>query len=189
MCALTKQDAVVVWGGIRDISRNESQKGLRQIKNFVERHSQTNVLVVNVPNRFDLEAQSSVNYAVNAFNRKLDKHMKSFQNATTTDVTSDGDSITKHGLHLNRKGKEWGAKTIVSSIKEIFKLQNKDPIKRGWKEEQKLEGANTVSNNMDKYDDQVIHKEQASRDQEQKEDKLPPKPARRLPTKRHDDFL
>jgi len=53
--ALTKQDAVAVWGGIGDISRNESQKGLGQIRKFVERHSQTNVLVVNVPNRFDVE--------------------------------------------------------------------------------------------------------------------------------------
>jgi len=59
---LTKQDSVVVWGGIRDVSRNESQKGLCQIRNFVERHSQTNVLVVNVPNRFDLGTHSCVNY-------------------------------------------------------------------------------------------------------------------------------
>jgi len=41
---LTKQDAVIVWGGIRDIRRNESQKGLRQLRNFVEKHNQTNVL-------------------------------------------------------------------------------------------------------------------------------------------------
>jgi hypothetical protein len=51
--ASTKQNAVV-WGGIRDISRNEPQKGLCQIRNFMVRHSQTDVLVVNVPNRFDL---------------------------------------------------------------------------------------------------------------------------------------
>jgi hypothetical protein len=38
---LTKQDAVVVWSGIRDISRNESQTDLCQIRNFVERYSQT----------------------------------------------------------------------------------------------------------------------------------------------------
>ena len=91
VCAypLTKQDAVIVWGGIRDISRNESQKGLRQLRNFVEKHNQTNVLVVNVPNRFDLEAQSCINHEVNTFNRKLDKHMKTFQHASTVEVTSN----------------------------------------------------------------------------------------------------
>ena len=154
--ALTKQDAVFVWGGIRDISRNETQKGLCQIRNFVEKHSQTNVLVVNVPNRFDLGAHSCVNYEVKAFNRKLDKHMKSFQNPATVKVTSDRDHFTQHGLHLNRKGKEHAAKTIASSIKEIFKPQKKDPINMSWKEEQKLVGANTVSNNVDKDDGQII---------------------------------
>jgi hypothetical protein len=52
--ALTEKDAVVLCGGIREISRSESQKDLRQIRNFVERHSQTNVRLENVPNRFDL---------------------------------------------------------------------------------------------------------------------------------------
>jgi hypothetical protein len=132
--ALAKQDAVVVWGGIRDISRNESQKCLGRIKKFVERHSQTNILVVNLPNRFDLDAHSCVNNEVNAFNRKLGKHMKSFQNTTTIKVTSDRNHFTKHGLHLNRKRKEQAAKTIANSIKEIFKLQKKDPIKMNWKD-------------------------------------------------------
>ena len=53
-------------GGIRDKIKNETPKGLCQIKNFVERHSQTNVLVVNVPNRFDLGVHSCVNYEVKA---------------------------------------------------------------------------------------------------------------------------
>jgi hypothetical protein len=64
--------------GTKDISRNETSKGLCQIRNFAEKHSQTNVLVMNVPNRFDLDAQSCVNYDVKFFNRKLGKHMKSF---------------------------------------------------------------------------------------------------------------
>ena len=44
-----------------------------------------------------------------------------------------------------------------------------------WKEEQKLEGANTVSNNVDKDGNQIIHEVQANRDQEGKENKLPSK--------------
>jgi len=58
-----------------------------------------------------------------------------------------------------------------------------------WKEEQKLEGVNIVSNNVDKDGDQITHEEQAKTDQEQKEDKLPSEWARRLPTTRHDNFL
>jgi hypothetical protein len=97
--------------------------------------------------------------------------MKSFQNASTVKVTSDRNHFTKHGLYLNRKGKEEAAKTIANSIKEIFKLQKKDPIKMSWKDEQNLEGTNNV-NNVDKDDDLIIHKEQANRDQGEKDDKL-----------------
>jgi predicted phosphodiesterase len=32
---LTKKDIVVVWGGTRDVGKNESEIGLHQIKNFV----------------------------------------------------------------------------------------------------------------------------------------------------------
>ena len=53
-------------------------KGLCQIRSFVEKHSQTNILVVIVPNRFDLDAQPCVNYDIKFFNRKLGKHMKTF---------------------------------------------------------------------------------------------------------------
>jgi len=70
-------------------------------------------------------------------------------------------------------------------MKDIFKLQ-KEPIKMSWKE-QELEGANTVSSNVDK-DDQIIHEEQANRPRK-KGRKLPSKRTRRLPTTRHDDFL
>ena len=57
-----------------------------------------------------------------------------------------------------------------------------------WKEEETLDGANTVNNYVDKGDGQIIQEEQANRDQEQKKDKLPSKQARRLPTRRYDDF-
>ena len=40
--------------------------------------------------------------------------MKSLQNTATVEMTSDRDHFTQRGLHLNRKGKEWAAKTILS---------------------------------------------------------------------------
>ena len=53
-----------------------------------------------------------------------------------------------------------------------------------WKEEQEPEGASTVLNKVDKGDNQIPHE-----DQEHKEDNLPTKRARRLPTTRHTDFF
>ena len=168
--ALTKHD-VVVWGGTRDISRNELQRGLSQIRNFVEKHSQTDVLVMNVPHSFDLGAHSCVNSEVKAFNRQLDKYMMSFQNADTVEVTSNRDHFTQHGLHLNKKGKKQAAEIIVSSIKEVFKLQI-DPIYMRWKEKQQVEQANTGKPIVNKDDGQIF---QANGGQEQMENKLPSK--------------
>ena len=44
MGKLTKKDVVVVWGGTRDVGRNETEKGLHYIRNFVENHRQTQTL-------------------------------------------------------------------------------------------------------------------------------------------------
>ena len=82
------------------------QRGLNQIRNFVEKHSQTNVLVMNVPYRFDLGAHSCVNSEVKAFNRKLDKHMKSFQNAATVKVLSYKRSFYSTWSLFEQKGKK-----------------------------------------------------------------------------------
>jgi hypothetical protein len=75
---LTKKDIVVVWGGTRDVGRNETGKAIHQIKKFVKK--QTNVIVMNVPCRHDLEPNSCVNDEVKVYNRKLKKHLKVFGN-------------------------------------------------------------------------------------------------------------
>jgi hypothetical protein len=51
---LSNKDVAVVWGGTRDTGRNESEEGLRQIRNFVENMNHTNVIVMSVPYRHDL---------------------------------------------------------------------------------------------------------------------------------------
>jgi hypothetical protein len=58
----SKKDLVIVWGGTKNVSRNETDKGLIQIRNFVNKNTHTNVLVINLPNRLDLEATSCVNH-------------------------------------------------------------------------------------------------------------------------------
>jgi len=73
---LTKKDVIVVWGGMRDVGRNKSGNGLRQIRNCVENLKQTNVIVMSVPHRHDLAPNSCVNQEVKVYNRKLIKHLK-----------------------------------------------------------------------------------------------------------------
>ena len=71
------------------MGRNESRKGLLQISNFVKKHNQTNVIVIGVPHRHDLEPDSCVNEEVKVFNRKLKKHLKVFSNTRVVEVESE----------------------------------------------------------------------------------------------------
>jgi len=67
---LTKKDVVMVWGGTRDVGRNETKKKQHQMKNFVSNHNQTNVIVMSVPWRYDLEQKSCVNDEVKVYNNR-----------------------------------------------------------------------------------------------------------------------
>jgi RNase H-fold protein (predicted Holliday junction resolvase) len=125
---LTIKDVVVVWGGTWDVGRNETEKGLYQIKNFAINHNHTNVIVMSVPYRYDLESKSCVNNEVKVYNRKLKKHLKVFSNTCVIEVDSNRDLFTRHGLHMNSKGKEQTARQIVKTIWVMLNEKKSDPI-------------------------------------------------------------
>jgi len=65
----------VVWGGAKDVARNEANNALTHIINCVKSRKHTNVLIVSLPARFDLLSTSCVNKEVITYNRKLHKWM------------------------------------------------------------------------------------------------------------------
>jgi RNase H-fold protein (predicted Holliday junction resolvase) len=67
-----------VWGGSRDVAKNEGENGLRQMKNLLIKQNHTDLVVINVPSNHDLQERSCVNSAVKNFNRKLMKYNKGF---------------------------------------------------------------------------------------------------------------
>ena len=132
-----------MWGGTWDIGRNEKEKGLHQIKNFVENHKQTNVIVISVPCRYDLEPKSCVNDEVKVYNRKLKKHLKVPENTCVIEVDSNRDLFTRHGLHMNSKRKEQTARKIVKTIKVTLKEEKRDPIMMKDKEDLRVNSEGT----------------------------------------------
>jgi hypothetical protein len=137
---------VIVWGSTKDISRNESTKGLSQIRNFVRINKNTNIMVLNLPNRQDLDATSCLNQEIKVFNRKLGKYMKSFDHASSVEVKFDREQYTRHGFHLNKKGKESVTNWLVTVIKGTFVKNKRIPISEIWKDGQGVK----VYNNIDK---------------------------------------
>lgn len=66
---------VVVSEGTKDAGRNETRYGFNHTQAFVMKNSHTNVVLMSVPHRYDLDMNSCVNKQVKAFNRKLRKQM------------------------------------------------------------------------------------------------------------------
>lgn len=73
MNKLTKEDTVVFWGGVNDVSKNNAVQGLTQMIDFVSRNQQTYIILTTVPYKFDLDNLSWVKKEVKAYNRKLNK--------------------------------------------------------------------------------------------------------------------
>jgi len=108
---------VVVWGGSKDVVKNETKQGINWIKSFVETNKHTNIILMEVPHRHDLIQDSCVNKKVGKFNSIMRKHMKVYENAEVVKVNLDRRAFTKHGQHMNAMRKELMAKRIIEAIK------------------------------------------------------------------------
>ena len=104
---LTQEYLVVVCGGANNISKNNSMKGLSCDTKFIQHRRHTNVLLINAPHRYDLEESSCVNKEVEIFNGKLSHLVKRYNHADVIAIGEKREQYTKHGLHMNKKGKEY----------------------------------------------------------------------------------
>ena len=132
---LSKQDVVVVWGGSKDVGKNETKQSISCVKDFVETNKHTNIILMEVPHRHDLIQYLCVNKEVEKFNSNIKKHMKVHENAEVVKVNLQRRAFTKHGVYMNAMGKEIMAKRITETIKHTLKMNKKKPIIMKWKED------------------------------------------------------
>jgi RNase H-fold protein (predicted Holliday junction resolvase) len=189
----TNKDIVVIWGGTRDVGKNESAKGLHQLKNFVEQNNQTNFIVIGVPHRYDLDLKSCVNEEVKVYNRKLKKCLKTCEHTVILEIDSNRDIFTKHGLHLNSKGKDQITEKIAQTIQVRLNRKKNEPIILKDREIIRTFNEDTKKSVEIKQAEvkevQLTHEDQIGSIPNQDEDKLPPKRRRKPPNTRHNDFL
>ncbi|KAJ4434266.1 hypothetical protein ANN_22818 [Periplaneta americana] len=130
-----QKDTVVIWGGSNDIARNNTDNGLRHLQQFVERNDQTNIIVMNALHRHDLPTTSCVNSEVVNFNRKLKKRLKVYNHVKVNEIDLNRDNFTRHGLHLNGKGKEAAVRKIAAILHSKLILPS-TPIALQWNDDQ-----------------------------------------------------
>ncbi|PNF23918.1 hypothetical protein B7P43_G12843 [Cryptotermes secundus] len=195
---LTKKDVIIIWGGVRDVGKNETMGGLNQLKGFFKENKHTNIIQMGIPHRFDLHENSCVNKEIEVFNRKLGKLIKAFDHTTLIQPDSNREIFTRHGLHMNRKGKELTAMKIRSAIRHLLDKKIGELVVMTWKEEEKeeedrettLQGKHNL--NKGKVEIQDFSMSQKGKDQEPKQDVTNTVSTRRLrkpPIEKRDDFL
>ena len=146
MC-LKRKDVIVINGGTNYISNNSTKRNetLVMVTQFMQKCNNTNIIFVNIPQRYDLEKDSRTNLEIQAFNTKLSKIAPLFSDVTLIEIDFNRKYFTKHGLHLNNAGKEWLAKLIASKTDKLISdiIKTKPVIALNWKE-----GTNIVSINI-----------------------------------------
>lgn len=189
----TKKDIVVLCGGTQDVGKNETNKGIHKLKHFIDSHSHTNFIVLGVPHRHDLDLNSCVNNEVKVFNRKLKKRLKLCTNTQIVDIDSSRDLYTRHGLHLNSKGKEQTVKEIVKTIKCILNKKMSDPIILPDRNDGNTSNITTEKTTEPTQSQDVevqpTNENLTACSLAPSVNKLPSKRARRPPNTRHSDFL
>jgi hypothetical protein len=87
-------------------------KGRKHILDLLINSAHTSVIILRVPHRHDLIKDLCVNREVKVFNGSLRNSLKCFGQVELIDVVNEREFFTKHGLHLNSRGKE----SMVSRI-------------------------------------------------------------------------
>jgi len=66
--------------GANNIAKNALGKGLTQTPNILRRNQHTNIIVINVPQRFDRNEKSCIHVKVKGYDRKMSEIIKKFDN-------------------------------------------------------------------------------------------------------------
>jgi hypothetical protein len=113
-------------GGSNDIEEANGRVNgiLNSMVHFIQKYTNTNVVLVNIPYRHDLWKHDKNNLCIQDYNNKLKNISKIFQHVSLVETSSDWRLFTRHGFHLNRFGKEWLAKQIACQIELLVKLSS-----------------------------------------------------------------
>jgi hypothetical protein len=127
------KDVIVLNCGANDIEKvNSISAIITPVINFSQKYSNTNIIVLEIPHRHDLHHKDMVNIRIQSVNNRLKSILSRFKHVTMLDMNITRNYFTKHGLHLNKLGKEWLARKIASQIDNINTtkevLENTNPI-------------------------------------------------------------
>jgi hypothetical protein len=136
---LNHDDITILCYGTNDLdlknSRNPKGKfscTFQNIKNFIMKNNHTNILLMNIPLRYDIPNSPYVNKIILMLNRKLQKLVKI--NPHFLEISNDRSLFTNHGPHRNKLGKNLVKLQLASALLIAFAPNTSKPIPLEWDE-------------------------------------------------------
>ncbi|KAG8298536.1 hypothetical protein J6590_010535 [Homalodisca vitripennis] len=115
---VSKKDFLVIMCGTNDVARNKAEVLINNITNTLESVKEKKVILVDLPNRYDLAEWSCVNKETRKTDLVLKELSNGFGNVSLVEASvATKDMHTKHGMHFNAKGKDWLAGKIDEAVK------------------------------------------------------------------------
>jgi len=124
--------------------------------------------------------------------------MKVFENTEVIKVDLDRRGFTKHGQHMNAKGKELLAERRAATIKHTLEVCKKTPVNMKWKEDTSKEnqglgeaknGVGEGRDPIENQNDSVSVENNNSRREDDETAMIASRRCRKIPVTRRDDFL
>jgi hypothetical protein len=105
---LTQDDVIVLSSGTNgnDNDQDYYKSTFVNIKEYLFSLTHTNVLVLGIPFRYDLQNSREVNSIITKINMKISKLVHLLPNARFLPSNNDGKLFINHGLHRNKFGKQ-----------------------------------------------------------------------------------
>ena len=92
----------------------------------------TNILVINIPSRYDVINTDYANQIIARVNRKLQNLVKINPHSKFLVTSHDSKLFTNYGLHYNKQGKYLFNLQIASSLLSSFAPNTKESITLDW---------------------------------------------------------
>ena len=126
---------IIISSGTNDYELNRFSSTFQNIKNYLKNTTNTNIILMNVPYRYDLPNSTAVNKTISLLNRKFYKLVKTFH-VKFLESLNERNLFTNHGLHRNKQGKNLINNQLVQLLFTIFNHNHNavHPIPFGWYE-------------------------------------------------------
>ncbi|KAG8298217.1 hypothetical protein J6590_018621 [Homalodisca vitripennis] len=131
---LGHSDLLVLTCGSNDVSHNEASSAINAIKSTLKKNINKRIILVDLPNRFDLSDWSCVNVEIRKTNEELKRLSEQLGNVSLVQAYCKADRSlhTRHGMHLSLRGKQWLTSKILEAA---VVMTTEQPTPPGCQEE------------------------------------------------------